>query len=208
MNVFVLTAGRTASTTFAAASRHIKGFTAGHETRTGRFFDDRIAYPDNHIEVDNRLAFFLGALDQKYGDEAYYVHLMREPAKVAASYRKRWYYRWSIVRAFYVNILMADPVAIGDYEKACEFYVETNRRNIESFLKDKTNVFEFRLERAAENFAEFVDWLGQECDPEGYRAWEQPLNVNRDYSQDTRWAAAIKKFGRTLRAIPGLYRDI
>ena len=208
MNVFVLTAGRTASTTFATACSHIRGFTAGHETRTSRLFDERFAYPADHIEVDNRLAFFLGALDKKYGDSAHYVHLTRDPDKVASSYRKRWYYRGSIVRAFYTNILMADPGTPDEYLKACEFYVETNRRNIESFLKDKTKVFEFRLENAIEDFSRFVEWLGRDCGPEGYRAWEEPMNVNRDYSRESRLVGAVKKLGRTIRAIPDLYLDV
>ena len=50
-------------------------FTAGHETRTNRLGAARLDYPDRHIEADNRLSFFLGKLNARWGDDAHYVHL-------------------------------------------------------------------------------------------------------------------------------------
>ena len=78
MNVFVLTTGRSGSVTFAEACRHITNYTAGHETRVGLVGDDRLAYPGDHIEVDDRLAWLLGRLEDAYGDAAFYVHLRRD----------------------------------------------------------------------------------------------------------------------------------
>jgi hypothetical protein len=63
MNVFVLTTGRSGSLTFAEACRRITNYTTGHETRVGRVGPERLAYPDRHIEVDHRLAWFLGRMD-------------------------------------------------------------------------------------------------------------------------------------------------
>ncbi|WNC29392.1 hypothetical protein [Thermosynechococcus sp. PKX82] len=42
------------------------------------------------LEVDNRLSWFLGRLDQTYGDRAYDVHLRRDDLSVARSYRQRY----------------------------------------------------------------------------------------------------------------------
>lgn len=42
-----------------------------------------MAYPPRHIEVDNRLAWFLGYLQEHHGHEAYYVHLTRDRDAVA-----------------------------------------------------------------------------------------------------------------------------
>src|SRR5664279_6422416 len=85
MNVFVLTTGRAGSESFIAACKHLTNYTAGHESQVSRLGPDRIQYPDRHIEADNRLAWFLGRLEERYGDEAFYVHLVRDRAATAAS---------------------------------------------------------------------------------------------------------------------------
>jgi len=89
MNVFVLNTGRCGSTTFARACRHISNFSSAHESRTYLFGEERLAYPSNHIEVDNRLSWLLGRLDRKYGDRAVYVHLKRNIHDTAASFVAR-----------------------------------------------------------------------------------------------------------------------
>lgn len=207
MNVFVLCAGRTASTTFAKASSYIEGFTAGHETRANRFFADRVAYPANHIEVDNRLAFFLGQLDAKFGDSAYYVHLMRDEDKVAASYRERWYRKHSIVRAFYHNVMMVDDFSSRRHMDACRFYVETNRANIESFLKDKSHVFLFDVDNAKEEFERFANWLNRKCAPEGLSIWQELHNLNRP-NRKGGILRFLQKLRRTALVIPTIFHDV
>lgn len=207
MNVFVLCAGRTASTTFAKASSHIDGFTSGHETRVDRFFEDRLAYPDNHIEVDNRLAFFLGALDKKYGDDAYYVHLRRNAESVAKSYKARWYHRGSVVRAFYLNIMQAESYQHDRFMDACRFYVKTNESNIQHFLKDKSHVFEFDVDQAQNHFEEFTRWLGKECPRAGLDVWKNVTNPNKKPKRP-RVARNLQKVYRTLRAIPTIFHDV
>ena len=84
LNVFVLCTGRCGSVTFARACRFIDNYTAGHETAHGY----NLEYPDRHIEVDNRLSWFLGRLDERYPD-AYYVHLLRRREDVVQSFARR-----------------------------------------------------------------------------------------------------------------------
>ena len=63
--------------------------TVGHESRRD-VVDDRLNYPANHIEVDNRLSWFLGSLERQYGADAFYVHLVRDPNEVVESLLARW----------------------------------------------------------------------------------------------------------------------
>ncbi len=63
MNVFVLGTGRCGTTTFMKACRHVTNCTSGHETRVNHVGPERLSYPSNHIEADNRLSWFLGRLD-------------------------------------------------------------------------------------------------------------------------------------------------
>lgn len=88
MNVFVLTTGRSGSTTFAKACSHIENYTSAHESKYRRPAG-RLVYPDNHIEVDGRLQFFVGALVAGYPD-AYYVNLKRDVNACAESWAARW----------------------------------------------------------------------------------------------------------------------
>jgi ferritin-like protein len=48
--------------TFIRACQHITNYTAGHETRSTLLGEARVAYPDQHIEADNRLSWMLGKL--------------------------------------------------------------------------------------------------------------------------------------------------
>ena len=89
MRVFVLTTGRAGSSTLTAACRHMTNFTAGHETRTHRV-EGRLDYPDDHIEADPRLAWFLGSLGARYDSDTAWVHLRRSPDRVAESFEARW----------------------------------------------------------------------------------------------------------------------
>ncbi|WP_198406050.1 hypothetical protein [Parathermosynechococcus lividus] len=142
MNVFVLCTGRCGSVTFAKACSYMTNFTSAHESRTFLLGGDRLAYPDQHIEVDNRLSWFLGRLDRAYGDRAFYVHLRRDAASVARSYRER-YGIW-IMKAYREGILLnlpanADPLAV------CLDYCDTVNSNIEFFLRDKTHTMTIDL---------------------------------------------------------------
>ena len=159
MRVFVLCTGRCGSTTFAYACKHATNFTTGHESRAKFLGADRFDYPDNHIEIDNRLSWFLGRLEQAYGNSAYYVHLTRDPAKVAESYARRMLNPASIGAAHKRSILMDSP---QDELDVCVDVVDTMLANIESFLKDKSHVLHVSVERCEDDFARFWQWIGAE----------------------------------------------
>ncbi|HEX7034360.1 MAG TPA: glycosyltransferase [Pseudomonadales bacterium] len=161
MRVFVLSTGRSGTTTFTHACNHITNFTAGHETRARFIGPERLNYPDNHIEIDNRLSWFLGRLDQAFGDAPYFVHLTREPAEVAASLARRMNNPVSISAGHKTSILMNAPY---DDLEICLDLTETMLTNIEHFLRGKTKVMHVRLENIEEDFSRFWDWIGAEGD--------------------------------------------
>jgi len=161
MNVFVLTAGRSGSTTFIAACRHITNYTCGHESRVRQIGPQRLAYPERHIEADNRLAWYLGRLDAAYGDRARYVHLTRDPAACAASFARR--ADFGIMQAWREGVLLGGEAGQAAHDLALD-YLDTVQANIALFLRDKSNVMTFRLEQAQAHFRAFWDWIGAEGD--------------------------------------------
>ncbi len=163
MNVFVLTAGRTGSTTFARACEHITNYTAGHETRWDVLGPERLTYPDDHIEVDNRLSWLLGRLDAAYGDDAMYVRLVRNEADAAASHAMR--IEHGIMRAYREAIIWQVPEHVDPHDVATD-YLATVESNIALFLRDKHHVLRFRLEEAATDFERFWRFIGAEGDYE------------------------------------------
>ncbi len=165
MNVFVLCTGRCGSLSFARACGHMTNFTSSHESRVDRLGDDRLAYPDDHIEVDNRLSWFLGRLDRSFGDSAYYVHLTRDPAQVAASWARRFHVLGGMATGYRDHILAATSPKSGVTRLAAATdYVRTVTENIDAFLKDKSHVMRFRMEDAATAFPDFWAWIGAEGD--------------------------------------------
>ncbi|MDY6805896.1 MAG: sulfotransferase [Cyanobacteriota bacterium] len=162
MNIFVLCTPRSGSYTFAKACGHISNYTVTHEAKSRLLGKKRVVYPENHIEVDNRLAWFLGYLDEIYGDNAFYVHLMRDREKTAISINKRWNLPASIVSAYGRAILVrGDRQEENDLE-VCEDYYDTVTKNIQLFLKDKSHKMVFSVENARENFQEFWQKIGAE----------------------------------------------
>lgn len=153
MNVFVLSTGRSGTMGFIRACQHFTNYSANHESLTSRYGYDRFSYPPNHIEADNRLAWVLGRLDKHYGNEAFYVHLQRNPEKVALSYfNKRKRFR-TMSRAYHEGILMRKDFI--NYE-SCLDMVETIDSNIDLFLKDKEHKMKFPLEESEQYFPEFA----------------------------------------------------
>lgn len=93
MRVFVLRTGRCGSVTFYKACRHIENYSCGHERNMAVLGYNRLEYPNQHIEVDNRLAWFGGRLLQQYRYRIhpfFYVWLHRDPLATAQSFCKRW----------------------------------------------------------------------------------------------------------------------
>jgi hypothetical protein len=151
MNIFILNAGRSGSTSFIKACGHITNYTAGHESRVNLTGDRRIDYPDNHIEADNRLCWLLGRLDRKYGHNAHYVHLIRDRQKCAASFVKR--ADFGIMKAYKEGILLGGQNQ--SRQQIAEDYLDTMETNIALFLKDKPNQSVFRVEQAQRDFRDF-----------------------------------------------------
>jgi len=170
MNVFVLCTGRCGSTTFARAAEHATNFSVGHESRKRLIGADRFAYPDNHIEVDNRLSWMLGRLDDHYGETARYVHLTREREAVARSFLQRWDRERSIIKAYQGSILAgsrADPLNI------CHDYIDTVTSNIGHFLAGKPHVANVAVETGKADFERFWHWIGAEGDfPAALAEWD------------------------------------
>ena len=176
MNVFVLNTGRCGSTTFIRACSHITNYSAAHESLIHKIGPTRLAYPDNHIEADNRLSWLLGRLDEAYGDNALYVHLHRDPEAVAASFARREGY--GIMKAYREGILLDGETGQTPLELAYD-YIETVESNIRHFLRDKTHSMEFRLEDAKEAFETFWERIGAEGDREKALAeWDVRHNAS------------------------------
>lgn len=179
-NVFVLCTGRCGSTTLAAACHHFTNYTAGHETRSALLGDDRFAYPEKHIEADNRLSWMLGRLDRHFGDAPFFVHLMRDPEKVAQSYSKRY---GGIMLAYQGNgIVMGTRET--DQLKIARDYCDTVTANIEHFLATKPNKMTFHLENGEEDFRRLAEAIGAEGDIEaGAATFRKTMNVGRKRSK-------------------------
>ena len=161
MNVFILCTGRNGSVTFIRACQHITNFTAGHETRSTLLGADRVSFPVQHIEADNRLSWVLGKLGKKYGKDAFYVHLKRDVDATANSFNQRWGRTNSIIDAYAEGILMRGR------ERSfalCKDYVETINSNVAYFLEDKPNTMTIHLEDIKAGFGDFWQRIGAEGD--------------------------------------------
>jgi hypothetical protein len=161
VNVFILSAGRSGSQTFARACAHIANYTSAHESRSGLLGAAHFDYPDGHIESDNRLSWLLGRLDRRFGDRAFYVHLTRETGPVAASWAKRAH--TGMMNAYRYAILWHCPKDATALQVALD-YCGTVEENIRLFLRDKKNWMPFRLEEARERFPEFWRRIGANGD--------------------------------------------
>lgn len=167
MRVFVLSTGRCGSVTVATACSHLANYTTGHESRGARLGPERTEFPDQHIEVDNRLTWLLGRLARRYdGTDVLYVHLRRDPEAVARSFLKRWGgpQKAGILRAYAHGILQRGPEWPEERRiDVCRDYVETVTANIETFCAARPSMTIW-LEHAVEEFPVFLDRIGAEGD--------------------------------------------
>lgn len=161
MNVFILNTGRCGSSTFIRACTHIANYSAAHESRATLIGEQRLAYPIQHIEADNRLSWFLGRLDQQYADNALYVHLSRNKQQTIESFSKRADY--GIMQAYKEGVLLGGDSNQTDHVIA-EDYIDTIESNIEFFLKDKTHKMNFSLDNAKQDFEVFWEFVSAEGD--------------------------------------------
>lgn len=206
MNVFVLCTGRSGSTTFTRACRHLTNYTSGHETRFGRLGDDRLEYPLDHIEADNRLSWLLGRLDRAYGDSAFYVHLRRDPEETARSFDKRWGIREGILSAYDTAILLHNQPGLD----VCRDLVDTVNSNIELFLRNKTQTMTIELREVDSQFPVFLDRIDAEGDLDAAMGeWVVQHNASREPPPKPPFSItrAARKGSRALRGLPDYLRD-
>ena len=163
MRVFVLGTGRCGTTTFIRACEHLHDFTSGHETRGRSIGDERLDYPDQHIEADNRLSWMLGPLGERFdGTDVLYVHLRRRRGEVIDSFARRWDspHRTNILKAFAHGIIMRPSDWPDDRVlDVCAYYVDVVTSNIEVFLRGR-RAMEMWLHELPETFVDFVDAIG------------------------------------------------
>lgn len=176
MNVFILNSGRCGSTTFIKACQHITNYTAAHESLLSNTGPQRFDYPGNHIEADNRLSWLLGRLDNKYANNAFYVHLTRNNNDVATSFSKR--INFGILKAYEQGILMHERHLVPS-EDIAKDYIETVESNIRLFLKDKTNKMDISIETVKKDFTQFWINIGAEGDLEkALKEWDIKHNAS------------------------------
>ncbi len=161
MNIFILNSGRCGSTTFIKACQHITNYTSAHESLLTETGAKRFNYADNHIEADNRLCWFLGRLDKIFGDNAYYVHLSRDPDETADSFSRR--IDFGILKAYEQGILMHEKHKLPAHEIATD-YIATVESNIKHFLKDKSSAMNISLETIKTDFVEFWNNINAQGD--------------------------------------------
>lgn len=142
----------------------------------------RFNYPDQHIEVDNRLSWFLGELGERFDSaDTFYVHLTRDTDATARSFVNRWTSSWkgSIISAFAHGILMSgkdwDP---DERLQVSRFYVSTVHANIREFLRNRPSIM-VELESPVETFSTFLDLISAEGDLEAAKAeWATAHNAS------------------------------
>ncbi len=175
MRVFVLSTGRCGTTTFFKACQHIENYTCGHESRANLTNFDRLDYPDNHIEIDNRLTWQLPRLaNRMFGVDVEYVWLMRNTDKVVDSYLRRKDTN-SIVDWWARAVLMRESVS----RDTVEDMVNVMNSNIYNFMDWQKSRHIFELERAADFWPVFWRRIGAKGNYDAaLREWEKTYNAS------------------------------
>lgn len=208
MNVFVFSTGRCGSTTFARACGHIENYSAAHESRIS-CVHDRIEYPDDHIEVDNHLSWFLGRLDERYGDDAFYVHLKRDLEETAQSRMRREARKVDpgLMWAYGQRLIWQNEGA--ELIEVCRHYCRTVNANIRLFLEDKSKTMTVRLESVREDFRTFWTRIGATGTLEmAMQEWSHRHNRTEPVEmQQSLPVRAVRKVGRLVYKLPQFIRD-
>ena len=154
MRVFVLCTGRCGSKSLYLACQFITNYTSGHETRNGHAIEDRLDYPENHIEIDNRLIWYAGHLWERYGDSAYYVHLTRRREDVINSFSRKVDSKVGIMEGWHWVSRMLDRNATP------ADYVDVVNKNIERFLHRASNKITISVDDGIKGFDLFCSKIG------------------------------------------------
>lgn len=180
MRVFVVGTGRCGSVTFArACEASIENYTVGHETRARFASLGRLNYPDQHIESDHRLGFFVGSIRKRWRPSlTFFVHLRRDAEATAQSWAKRYNIRGGLMPAFANGIVFRgmgtkrpprpahssfDPV------ECARLYVRTMNDQIECALQGHREKIELWIDDLDESAAaRFLQRIGAEGDSEEF----------------------------------------
>lgn len=211
MNIFVLSTGRCGSTTFARACSHIENYSCAHESQRGNLHRD---YPEDHIESDPSLSRILGWLEETYGDEAFYVHLIRNKEDTVQSLLRHSpttsKAHGELIGAYNRDKAIKEGPTL---EEITYDYYENVNRNIKNFLKNKNKKFKFSLESAKSNFEKFWSEIGAIGDlRKATNQWDKTYNAydpNKDpgNSIPSMPMRTIKKVGRILKKLPLFMRQ-
>ena len=186
----------------------MRNFSVAHESNSPALHDGvrepyrNLRFPDQHIEVDNRLSWFLGSLEREYGDNAYYVHLLRDREEVARSICARG--EESILFSYAAGILQYYNRARGlgearRYEIGLQYW-ETVNANIESFLRDKTRRKTMWLHNLKDAFVEFWHEVGATGDLAAAIAeWDIKHNVRKLVSRG--WGSMERELDELRREL-------
>ena len=180
MRVFVLHAGRGGSTTFAMAARHFTNFTVAHGSTSGRINASRFEFPDDHIEIDSRLPWFLGSIPEDGPTK--YVHLRQDTEKTAREFADRWeadpeapvdltgskfvkmHPGGRILESFAYGVVQrSKPWPVRTRLDIARFYVDTVNDNITEFLRSR-DAMVVDIEDCPQAFLDFASWIGAEGD--------------------------------------------
>lgn len=168
--ILVLCTGRCGSTTLARACAHFDNWSVAHESRSHLTGSARLDFPARHIEIDNRLSWFLGRIARDIGDTAGYVHLRRDPEDVARSFARR--AGQGILRAYRQDILThtrwREPKS--SLIEQCRDHVDTVTANIEAFMATRQHRLTIRLEEIETGFDRLCGWIDAEGDLDAARA--------------------------------------
>lgn len=199
MNVFVLCTGRCGSMSLSRACQHITNFSSAHESLASRIGAARFSYPENHIEIDNRLSWYLGRLDQIYGNDAFYVHMTRDPEQVYRSFAKR--KGFGIMKAFEFGLIHTPSPDLDDAYLLAKEICDTANANIEHFLKDKTRKMQLKLENGEQDFKEFWNRIGAKGDVNAAtECFSMPSNTSKDFKEKQTSRRLAKKISRIIRS--------
>ena len=155
------------------------------------------------------MSWHLGALGKKWdGRGTLYVHLVRDPDAVAASFAKRWdsTFRASMIRAFGHGIVMRSrewPVARR--LNVARFYTDTVNTNIEEFLAHRPSLT-VNLETIDTDFSLFLDRIGAEGELAAAIAEWKTMH-NPSGSPPDEWACMECRVSRPMSPKPQVRRD-
>lgn len=158
MNVFIVSPGRTATTTFAHAFELVDGYTSAHESRCQYLGSERVNYPQNHVECDNRLTWFMARLTNKYADNSVLVIVHRDKSEVAKSYNQRWY-KINIMKAYAQGILLR-PLEGNDIS-VCRDYVDYVYEQMDFFSPMWRNVVHVDMRDLTPGITEVLELIGK-----------------------------------------------